>query len=668
MKHPYSFNRFSKPAIHILGSHYAFSNDDDLTSAARQKIHLFPEVIKRYGWWVIEYGNETLNHNASEHVQIFSKEKLDELSQLHFESQILDGEFNKVLLQKLKERIKPHDIICHVHEPNLEVYKAIENCFHIEMSVDYNAHDELPFRIYASSAWLHWSLGKMGRDIGSHYNWVIPPIFDADQWHLSNRPEDYALCIAPLSHRSGINTLTEIALRLPRLTIHVYGSGDTSPWAGAPSNLIFKGPSSEIDKKIVISKARCLLIANNYVGSSGQLAIQSQLCGTPVIATNYGANIEHIEDGENGYLCQTLADWIVAIESCQKLDRPQISATAKRKYSKDEIGRRYDSAFNQLRDVFGPAWYSPVSRKFVKVERIASFNKSHIWIFMPYFGALPNYFQLYLNSLRKNSKYISVIFITDNDMSIYDLPENFHIVKSDLNSERKRFCDIINTELKVTIQPDDIIQYPYKIADFKIMYPYAYEGLGRSFGVRDTDFVGWGDCDLIYGDLEEFLFDIDEYDILGGMFGHLTAFRNQVEFRRLFISVEDILNLLTTPTHFVTDEIAFRKRLFELVHEKSLKVFHTQYFFCDIVPEVFMYLFNRSLSEDKIQLFDSYNSDKDIQNLEYSKNGKLRVFYTNGDSRSVIYCHLQKRKMRIEIESDERGYRIVHDAFLSVTA
>ena len=43
--------------------------------------------------------------------------------------------------------------------------------------------------------------------------------------------------------RTAIDTLVEIARRVPELPIHVHGPGDPSQWTlKAPPNLMFKGP------------------------------------------------------------------------------------------------------------------------------------------------------------------------------------------------------------------------------------------------------------------------------------------------------------------------------------------------------------------------------------------------------------------------------------------
>ena len=51
-----------------------------------------------------------------------------------------------------------------------------------------------------------------------------------------------------------------------------------------------------------------------------------------------------------------------------------------------------------------------------------------IYLFIPYYGKFPNYYQLYLDSLRMNQDILTVFFITDIDMKQYDVPENAVVV------------------------------------------------------------------------------------------------------------------------------------------------------------------------------------------------------------------------------------------------
>ena len=189
-------------SLHVLGVAHTVPHEDYLVCAFTSKVLLFPEVIQPFGWDVIEYSNEGSASKAREHVVILTKERLRALSQRRSREEPLDAdvnnkdlqnEFQRVLLEKIRSRAKPGDIVCHVWGPNWEVYNHLRDCHHIELCVGYTASPGLPFRIYESSAWMHWHYGKAGQEDGNHYKWVIPSPIDVDKWVFCEKPDDYAI-------------------------------------------------------------------------------------------------------------------------------------------------------------------------------------------------------------------------------------------------------------------------------------------------------------------------------------------------------------------------------------------------------------------------------------------------------------------------------------------
>jgi glycosyltransferase involved in cell wall biosynthesis len=360
--------------LHVLGVAHTIPHEDYLVCAFTAKVLLFPEVIQPLGWDVIEYSNEGSVSSAREHVVILTKDRLQALSQRKSRKDPLDvdannadltGEFQRVLVEKIRSRAKPGDIVCHVWGPNMEVHDLLRDCHHIELSVGYTASPGLAFRVYESSAWMHWHYGKAGQGNGSHYKWVIPSAFDVDRWTFREKSDDYAVFLGRVTHDKGINTLVEVARRMPHLPVQVYGPGDTSHWAkDAPTNLMFKGPVFGNERADVVRRARCMLMPTDYIEPFGFSGIEAQLCGVPLIAASYGAFQETVVDGVTGYRCHTLADWVEAIELSASLDRRQIAALARNKYSKEVVGKQYDWVLKQLADLSGRGWYADKSHKF----------------------------------------------------------------------------------------------------------------------------------------------------------------------------------------------------------------------------------------------------------------------------------------------------------------
>jgi FkbM family methyltransferase len=90
-------------------------------------------------------------------------------------------------------------------------------------------------------------------------------------------------------------------------------------------------------------------------GGSG---VEAMLCGTPLVAVDYGAFTETIADGVTGFRCHTLEEWMDAIENCGNLDRQVVSEVARHKYSLDACAAKYDRVFSTLGNLYREGWYT----------------------------------------------------------------------------------------------------------------------------------------------------------------------------------------------------------------------------------------------------------------------------------------------------------------------
>jgi glycosyltransferase involved in cell wall biosynthesis len=68
---------------------------------------------------------------------------------------------------------------------------------------------------------------------------------------------------------------------------------------------------------------------------------ESLAAGTPVLAMRRGAMPEVIQDGETGYLCDSVEDMIAATEKLEKLDRRACRRACEQRFSPPVIVDRY---------------------------------------------------------------------------------------------------------------------------------------------------------------------------------------------------------------------------------------------------------------------------------------------------------------------------------------
>jgi 2-polyprenyl-3-methyl-5-hydroxy-6-metoxy-1,4-benzoquinol methylase len=95
----------------------------------------------------------------------------------------------------------------------------------------------------------------------------------------------------------------------------------------------------------------------NFTEPFAGSGVEAMLCGTPLIAVDYGAFTETIVDGVTGFRCHTLQDWIDAIHNADKLDRRVVAETARSRYSLETCGKKYDKIFRAINDLNRKGWY-----------------------------------------------------------------------------------------------------------------------------------------------------------------------------------------------------------------------------------------------------------------------------------------------------------------------
>lgn len=292
---------------------------------------------------------------------------------------------------------------------------------------------------------------------------------------------------------------------------------------------------------------------------------------------------------------------------------------------------------------------------------------SFINLILTYYGTFPNYFQLYLDSLAVNQKLLRIFLITDIDLSSYTLPPNLIVVSMTIQTIRERTSCLIQTEYGKTVSSESLLLKNYKLVDLRPVYMLLFQDILQEHGVKETDYVGWGDCDVIYGNLSHFINLENGYEVIGGHHGHFSAFRNTEGFRNLFKSIPDYLKLLIDNSQtFVMDEIHFRTPLTEYLEINNYKRYNIRDSFCDIVPPCFYHLFRQDHATRTKNFFHISCSEKNIKYLYYDT-GKLMIKYETGELVETSYCHLQKRAMALPFKEYKDGFYIgEHTFFLQI--
>lgn len=173
-----------------------------------------------------------------------------------------------------------------------------------------------------------------------------------------------------------------------------------------------------------------------------------------------------------------------------------------------------------------------------------------ICIIIPYFGKWPVWMPYYWETCRFNAD-INWVFYTDCGMPEH-LPSNVKVIQISYAD----YCQFVSRKLTIQFSPAN----PYKLCDIKPLLGYLHED-----ELKDYDFWGFGDIDLIYGDLRAYFTQarLAKKDLFSTharrISGHLCLIRNTVEMRIAFKKVKGWQALIASEQHQAFDEKAFSK-------------------------------------------------------------------------------------------------------------
>jgi len=100
-----------------------------------------------------------------------------------------------------------------------------------------------------------------------------------------------------------------------------------------------------------MKNARAVFVPTIYLEAFGGVAVEAQLCGTPVITTNFGVFPETVVQGVTGYRCNTLNDFVEATKKVSRLRPRRIRKHAER-YLMDNVKWEFQRWFEDLYQLY----------------------------------------------------------------------------------------------------------------------------------------------------------------------------------------------------------------------------------------------------------------------------------------------------------------------------
>ena len=171
-----------------------------------------------------------------------------------------------------------------------------------------------------------------------------------------------------------------------------------------------------------------------------------------------------------------------------------------------------------------------------------------IGIVICYFGQWPPWFPLFLQTCRYNPT-VHFLFFTDCPQPDH-AADNLTFIPFSLDD----FNSLASQKLGLSVQ----VTTPYKLCDFRPAFGVIFQTYLKEF-----DYWGYTDLDVIFGDIRRFITDdiLMQHDVISSrdayLSGHFTLYRNDEAATRLYEHSADYIAVFEEPRHRCFDECNF---------------------------------------------------------------------------------------------------------------
>jgi glycosyltransferase involved in cell wall biosynthesis len=110
----------------------------------------------------------------------------------------------------------------------------------------------------------------------------------------------------------------------------------------------YVGEVTDAEKERFYGDALALLFPIDWPEPFGLVQIEALACGTPVLATPRGSVPEIVDQGVNGFLCETTTDFVRALDRIATIDRRACRATFERRFTSDVMAAAYERVYDRV--------------------------------------------------------------------------------------------------------------------------------------------------------------------------------------------------------------------------------------------------------------------------------------------------------------------------------
>ena len=264
------------------------------------------------------------------------------------------GKFYQVAADEINRRKREDDFLLVMqgvyHKPIADAVNLWLTC---EPGIGYRG-SYCRFRAFESAYLQNFTYGSEhpGESInGNYYDRVIPNYFDPKDFPFQEGKEDFFFYMGRMILRKGVYTAVKTVDAInAKLILAGQQSGEIDMAKLGP-NCEFIGYVEPEQRADWLGRAKAVFVPTLYLESFGGVNVEAQLCGTPVITTNFGVFLETLWHGVTGFRCDTLQDFVNAAKNVDRLDPKMIRKWAER-YLMYNLKGEYQKWFEDLHQLY----------------------------------------------------------------------------------------------------------------------------------------------------------------------------------------------------------------------------------------------------------------------------------------------------------------------------
>lgn len=364
--------------FHLLGLAHLPVSERYMSCAFTQKIVKLSKMLLSLGHEVYLYGSEGSDAPCTEFIQTHTLKDIRDAwgsgdnrfeigydwhtggfrNDFRTEKTEATKKYYENCIAEINKRKQPDDFLLLsqgiYQKPIMDALELYLTC---EPGIGYTGSMEKSFRAFESSYLQNFTYGSFhpfGSINGSHYDRVIPNYFDPKDFvdidKVDVNENGYYLYIGRLVVRKGISIAVQATEAIGAKLILVGQQDPEINIKELPAHCEFLGYADANKRKELMAGAIATFTPTVYLEAFAGTHVESMLCGTPPITTNFGVFPETIPDylnGKVGFRCNTLQDFVDAARRAKDIDRKFVRTYAER-FLMDHVKWEFERWFQDL--------------------------------------------------------------------------------------------------------------------------------------------------------------------------------------------------------------------------------------------------------------------------------------------------------------------------------